>query len=176
MSWELEFLLWIQDFFCFSWLNPVMLGITKLGDMGFVWLVIIAYLAFYKKDRQAAFAMLVALGLTVLVGNVVIKNIVARARPFEVYPYIDLLLTAPKDYSFPSGHTASSFAVAAIIQYFYPKQAKYAWVLACLIAFSRMFLFVHFPTDILGGIVLGLACGYFTMMLHQNGWLMKKEG
>lgn len=171
MHWELEFLLWLQQIFSAEWLKMLWAGITLLGNAGFIWLVICGYLGFVKKDKKQAFVMFIGLVIVSVVGNLIIKNIFIRPRPFEVYPYVDLMIKAPMDYSFPSGHTASSFISAFILSYYYPKQGKWAWLLASLIALSRMVLFVHFPTDILGGLALGLAIGYFVIMLDQNGWL-----
>lgn len=168
MSWELELLLWIQHHLSFSWLKPFMAAVSFLGNFGLIWLLLCAYIGLIKKDKKVCLVMLGALILTTVVSSLVIKPLFMRARPFEVYPYVDLLIPAPQDFSFPSGHTASSFAAAFVYWYFYRKKSVWVWLLAGMIAFSRLFLFVHFPTDILGGIVLGLGCGYFMSTLYQS--------
>lgn len=173
MSWELEFLLWLQHIFSADWLKTCMILITLLGNAGLIWLVIIGYVGVVRKEKRQAIVLLAGLVLVAVIGNLIIKNIFMRSRPFEIYPYVDLLIKAPKDFSFPSGHTSTSFVVATILGYYYPKQRKYVFLLASLIALSRMVLFVHFPTDILVGLVLGLASGYFMIMLDQNGWFSK---
>lgn len=173
MNWELEFLLFLQNNMQWDWLKPLMVFITKLGNAGFVWLGIIALIYFYKKNKEQTVATLFALAICAIVGNLIIKNIVMRPRPFQAYPYVQLLITAPKDYSFPSGHTSVSFAVAAMISYFYSKKGKYAWLLASLIAFSRMFLFVHYPTDVLAGMLVGFSCAYLAIVCYQKHWFAK---
>lgn len=173
MTWELEFLLWIQDVLHFSWLQPMMVIFTWLGNAGLIWLVLIAYLRFYKKDKQTALTALLALLLTAVIGNLVIKHLVMRARPFEAYPYVSLLIKAPQDYSFPSGHAATSFAVAWVLAHGQPKWAPVVLIVAGMIAFSRLFLFVHYPTDVLAGMVIGVAAGQFMVMVQENGWLSK---
>lgn len=102
-----------------------------------------------------------ALVLDMILCNGVLKHVFARVRPCEVNTTIQLLVPRPSDYSFPSGHTAASFAAVAALFFAGQKKLwKPALVLAVLIAFSRLYLYVHYPTDILGGIVVGVLCGY----------------
>lgn len=170
MTWELEFMLWIQNHLYFSWLKPVMIVFTYLGNAGIVWLGISAFLYFKKRDKKEALTTLLAILIAAVLANLVIKNIFMRPRPFQVYPYVDLLIQAPLGYSFPSGHTAASFAAALVLQHFYPKKAVWFWGLACIIAFSRIFLFVHFPTDVLAGCIIGMACGLLALEVYQRGF------
>ena len=94
-----------------------------------------------------------------LIGNVALKNWVARPRPCWLDPNVPLLIDLPKDYSFPSGHTLASVIAAAALT---RANRKFGWIampLAALIAFSRLYLFVHFPSDVLASVALGLAIG-----------------
>ena len=101
--------------------------------------------------------MAAALIIDLLLCNVLLKNFVARTRPYDVNTGIQLLVAKLRDYSFPSGHTAASFASAAALYFAGEKKLwKPALVLACLIAVSRLYLYVHYPTDVLAGILLGL--------------------
>lgn len=105
--------------------------------------------------------MTAALLVDLLLCNVLIKNLVARTRPFDVNTTVKLLIEKPHDYSFPSGHTAASFAcVAALYLAGEKKMWKAALVAAIMIALSRMYLYVHYPTDIIGGVVFGMLSGY----------------
>lgn len=89
------------------------------------------------------------------------KNLFHRVRPYDIRTSIELLVKRPLDYSFPSGHTAASFTAVVALSFAGEKRAwKAALVLACLIAFSRMYLYVHYPTDVLGGVLVGIAAGY----------------
>ena len=122
--------------------------ITRLGDAGIIWIILTVLLLIIPKTRKTGVIMMAALLADVLLCNVVIKNLVARTRPFDVNTAVQLLVAKPRDYSFPSGHTAASFASVT------------ALVLAVLIALSRLYLYVHYPTDIIGGVVFGSLSGY----------------
>ena len=115
-------------------------------------------LLFFKKYRRCGIALLLALCCGALVGNVCLKPLVGRARPCWLED-VPLLIAMPRDYSFPSGHTLSSVIGAYVLC---ATDRKFMWIaapLAALIAFSRLYLFVHFPTDVLTAVVLGLLIG-----------------
>lgn len=138
-------------------LDNVMVIITKLGNAGWFWIVLAVILMVYKKTRKCGILMLISLLTGLLIGNVALKNIIARQRPCWIDPNITLLIPNPTDFSFPSGHTLASFEAATMIFLHNKKYGTLALGLAILIAFSRLYLFVHFPTDILGGAILGTA-------------------
>lgn len=142
-------------------LDKIMLFFTNLGDAGIVWIAIAILLLVGKKTRKCGIYMLVSMGIGLLLGNVLLKNIVARQRPCWLDHSIELLIASPKDFSFPSGHTLASFEAAVMIFLFSKKWGIVAFLLAIVIAFSRMYLFVHFPSDILGGALLGTAISLF---------------
>ena len=113
------------------------------------------------KTRKSGAVMVAALVVDVLLCNIVLKNLVARTRPYDVNTGVHLLVAKLHDYSFPSGHTAASFtSVTALYLAGEKKLWKFALVLACLIAISRLYLYVHYPTDVLGGILFGVISGY----------------
>ena len=173
MTWELEVLLWIQNVLHFSWLKPIMIGLSYLGGMFNIWVALALFLYVYRKEKKASLTLIIALVFSLILCNLVVKNLFMRARPFEVYPYVSLLVRSPTDYSFPSGHTSASFAAAVVLSYFYPKHKVKFALLAALIAFSRLFLFVHFPTDVLAGMVFGIACGLLAIECSTRGFLSK---
>ena len=129
--------------------------ITMLNERGEIWISIALIFFIFKKTRKLSIVILISLAFSALFGNLVLKPIFERARPFLSNPSIVLLINAPKGYSFPSGHTITSFASAVPIFMFSKKLGIPALILASLIAFSRLYLYVHFPTDVLAGILLG---------------------
>ena len=143
--------------------------ITYLGEAGAVWLLLSFFFLCRKSSRLCGLLMLCAVAGGFLFGEVLLKNIVCRLRPFQAFPaYTDLLISPPSGFSFPSGHSCSSFAAATVLAGFYKKHAIPAVVLAALIAFSRMYLFVHWPTDVLAGVLLGILFGLLTLFLAKK--------
>lgn len=160
MNIELSILDWIQTLHM-PFLDKIMVFITRLGDAGIIWIVLSIVLLLIPKTRKSGAVMVVALVVDVLLCNIVLKNLVARIRPYDVNTGVHLLVAKLHDYSFPSGHTAASFAsVTALYLAGEKKLWKFALVLACLIAISRLYLYVHYPTDVLGGILFGVISGY----------------
>lgn len=152
---EFNFLLALQNLHC-SLLDSIMIFFTELGDNGIVWIVIALLCICFKKTRRCGLLMGFTMLLCLALGNGVIKNLVARPRPFQVLNNSEILIIPPPaEYSFPSGHTMHGFAAAVMIFLHNRRAGIAALVCAVVIAFSRMYLFVHFPTDILGGAMIG---------------------
>lgn len=135
-------------------LDKIMVVLTTLGDAGIIWIILALILICIKKTRKCGVLILLALITGLILGNGILKNLVARSRPCWIDNSIALLIPNPHDYSFPSGHTLASFEAAIMIFLHNKKWGSVALAIALLISFSRMYLFVHFPTDILGGIIL----------------------
>lgn len=151
-----------------DWLDPIMIFFTNLTNHGEIWIAIAVILLCFKKTRKCGLTMGVALILMQICGNVILKQIFTRSRPCWIDPSVTLLIECPTSYSFPSGHTYSSFAGAFTIFYYHKKAGGFALLLASIIAFSRMYLFVHYPTDILGGILFGLGTALLAVLLVKK--------
>jgi len=172
---EVDILLWIQDNLRQDWLTPIVKFITSLGNAGIVWIVLSILLLCFKKTRPVGIMCAMALIFSLLINNCVLKPIVARTRPYEVIPDLKLLVKKEIDYSFPSGHTGSSFAAGWVMLRKLPKKFGIpAFCLAVAIALSRLYVGVHYPTDVLGGAVSGLVCGILACVLYPV--LVKKIG
>lgn len=154
MTWEFQFLYWLQGQRT-EWLDWLMPKITALGNTGVFWILLGILLAVIARTRKIGVCMLVSIAIGALIGNVILKNLIARERPCWIDRQILLLIENPKDYSFPSGHTLVSFEGAVSIFMKNRSWGVAALFLAVLIACSRLYLFVHFPTDVLCGAVLG---------------------
>lgn len=159
MGIEIRILDWIQ-----SIRTPVgdmiMTFITRLGDAGAVWILLAVILLIIPKTRKSGAILTAALCVDAVLCNGILKNLFCRIRPCDINMSIQILIPRPNDFSFPSGHTAASFAaVAALMMAGEQKLWKPALALAALIAFSRLYLYVHYPTDILGGMIVGSVAG-----------------
>lgn len=156
---ELRFLDFLQTIHT-PLLDKILAFITSLGNVGIIWIVLAVALLILPKTRKTGIIVAAALLMDLILCNLILKNLVARVRPYDVNTAIAILIKKPLDFSFPSGHTAASFA--AMTALFLAKMKK-AWIaaliLAVLIAFSRLYFYVHYPTDVLGGAVVGILSG-----------------
>ena len=161
MSLDQNILFWIQYHVVSIELNPYMIILSKLGNAGFIWIISGIVLLSVKKYRLAGVAVILALLMSLIFGNGILKPLVSRIRPCITYSWISLSISMPlpTDYSFPSGHTFGSFAAAAAIFCRSKKLGSLAILLAAGIGFSRMYLFVHYPSDVLAGALLGIISG-----------------
>ena len=168
-------LLFIGDHLHCGFLDAVMPVITSLGDLGIIWIAIAAFLFFYKKEKKWAVTMICALLIAFILGDCIIKPIIERLRPFLSNPHVVLLIPPPDGFSFPSGHSGSSFAAATVLCFYHKKAGAAALLLAFLIAFSRLYLFVHYPSDVLAGSLLGVAVAFCTVWAARK-LKKKREG
>ena len=153
MDWEFSILYALQEIHN-PVLDKIMLFITSLGDDGWFWLAIGVVCLVFKKHRKMGLQLLLSMLGTFIIGNLIIKNVVARPRPCDIDTTVALLLSRPHGHSFPSGHSINSM-VAAIALFLNNKKIGIpAIIIATLIGFSRLYLFVHFPTDVLAGFAL----------------------
>ena len=154
MNWEFFVLYFLQQLH-----NPVMDSVmvffTKMGNICMPWLAIAAVMLCFKKLRPCGIAIILSLLCKELLGNMLLKNLVARQRPCWIDTTIPLLVSSPSSFSFPSGHTFDGFAASVSVFLYNKKLGIAAIVVAAIIAFSRLYLFVHFPTDVLASVVLG---------------------
>ena len=157
---ESSILDWIQTNLRTPVLDLLMPAITALGNGGLIWIVLAAGLLLMPGHRKAGAAVLAGLALEVVCCNLVLKPLIGRIRPFAVNPDVVLLIAPPGDASFPSGHTAVSFAAVFALKTAGSPLWKPALALAVVIAFSRLYLYVHWPSDVLGGAILGAAVGW----------------
>lgn len=142
-------------------MDEAMRFVTSLGNFSIAWVMLALVLILIPKTRKIGFVVMAAVILDSVLCNVILKNIFVRPRPCDVNTAINLLIPRPLGYSFPSGHTSASFAAVSALYFSGERKIwKAALALAILIAFSRMYLYVHYPTDVLGGILVGIFCGY----------------
>ena len=156
-------------------LDTLMPIITTLGEKYSFWVIIGICLLFIPKKRYYGISLLCTLALAAICGELILKNIFCRIRPCNAKPILDMLVACPPEFSFPSGHSMSSFTAAAAIFVIDKRFGIPALVLASIIAFSRLYLYVHYPTDVIVGMLLGLFFGFLIFpQLHR--WITEKLG
>ena len=172
---EARIVLWIQENLRIESLNPLVRLITSLGDTGWFWIALTIALLLFKKTRRAGLCCAFALILNLIAVNILLKPLIARARPYSMLSQISVLTRLPGDHSFPSGHSSCSFACAwAFFRSMKRKWGIPALVLAGLIALSRLYLGVHYPTDVLGGAAIGILLGALGARLGKSSRLSKR--
>ncbi len=170
-NFEIPILNAIQSIKC-GFLDAVLPVITAFADHGIGWIIVAVVLLLFKKTRKTGLMAGVALIIGLLVVNMTMKPLFARIRPYEVNEAIkEFLLVEPlADFSFPSGHTLASFEVATVLMIRDKKFGIPALILAFVIAFSRLYLYVHYPTDVLVGLLLGVLFGVLGVFTVNKGF------
>ena len=189
MGWDAGFLLYIQEYIRSDFLNPIMKVLTHSGDKGILLIVLILALLFIPRTRAIGIMSTISIAIEALLNNVLLKNLIARTRPYDEIEGLVNLVGKQSDYSFPSGHTGAAFAVAGamlvVALFGLPMFAKTGEfkredpslsfklvsvlliMYATLLAFSRMYVGVHYPTDVLCGLLLGLGTSAMAYLIYQ---------
>ena len=188
-------LIFIQENLRFDWLTDVNIAVTHLGDHGKLWIILCLVLLLFKRTRKAGICGLVALLINLLITNITLKPLIARVRPYEQFQDLVLLIEKQGDFSFPSGHTSSSFAAAWAIFMMDRIKGKgngviwkdrgqatalgiAAVVLAAWIGWTRLYVGVHFPTDVLVGFAIGIFSAWAAKKIIEavlSKWKEKKQ-
>ncbi|RVU55685.1 phosphatase PAP2 family protein [Anaerosphaera multitolerans] len=163
MVFEFDILNWIQTLHS-PLLDKVMTLISTLGNSGFIFILVGLVFLIRKKDRKMGITILMSLILCLVFGNMLLKPLIARPRPFTIKD-IELLIKAPTDFSFPSGHTYSAFATATSLYLYNKKPGVGFFIFAAIMGFSRLYLYVHYPTDVLAGAVIGVGFGIISRQI-----------
>ncbi len=171
-KFDVSVLNWLQENLANPILDAFFTVVTHLGDAGILWIITAVVMLFFEKTRKVGITMGVALVLGLILGNGILKNVIGRVRPFDldgaygsIKDVADLLVSKPGDKSFPSGHTLGAFEAAFVLFHWKKKIGIPVLALAGLIAFSRMYLYLHYPTDILGGLLLAAFNAFLAVII-----------
>lgn len=187
LQFEGNILLWIQNHMRSDFTDPIVKFITHLGDHGYLWIGLLLVLLCIPKTRKAAVIGAATLLMTYIITNLCLKPLVARVRPYEVVEGLTRIIEKQSDRSFPSGHTANSMAVGVILwkisqnyeklvdkKLYFPKAAGwFVLVLSILIGLSRLYVGVHYPTDVLGGAIIAIADAAVVFAVYKKFFIRK---
>lgn len=151
-----------------AFLNYFLAVFTYMGAGGLVWIVLALSFMSIKKTRRLGMTCAAGLISELLFNEILIKNLVKRTRPFILNPGIDTIVTRPSSYSFPSGHSCTAFVAATVIFCYNKKWGVAAYVVSALIAFSRNYFYIHYPTDVIVGALEGILIGIVTTKLMEK--------
>ena len=180
VSFDLPILEWIQANLQSPLMDKIMPIITLFGEGGIFWIAWAVLMLIIPKTRKIGIGMIIALLLGLLVCNVTLKPLVARIRPYDLQEqdfgiYINLLIDRQHDFSFPSGHTIASFEAAVVLLKNSKKMGIPALILAVLVSFSRLYLYVHYPSDVIVSVILGTAFAFIGCALANRIKLPSKK-
>lgn len=167
-SLDTNILMYIQDVLRTPWMTPVMVFFSLIGNLGLVWIVIGALLLIPKRTRRGGILTLICLLAAYLVNDHVLKELVARPRPYSTLTELEILVAQLSSTSFPSGHTNSSFAAALALTLAFGKRGALAYIPATLIALSRCYVGVHYPSDVLAGMIVGTLVAFVAFRLAER--------
>lgn len=174
-GFEIEILKYINS----NLMHPVASEFFKFvsftGNKGWIWIVIALVLVAIPKTRKAGVCASIALILCLVINNICIKPLAGRMRPYDFEPTLNIIIPLLKDGSFPSGHTCASFAAVFAISKYYKKWSLPLYAYAVFMALSRIYLCVHYPTDVIAGLVLGIGFGFAAYMLNERIWSVRNQ-
>ncbi len=154
-----------------KYLDKLMPIITSMGNLGIIWITIATILLFNQSDKYIGTSVMLTLIISTFIGEGLIKHVVRRIRPCNKENDISLLISRPISYSFPSGHTLSSFAAAGVLSMYFTNYIIVFMTIAFLIAVSRIYLYVHYPTDVIAGMIIGIICSKLIFIILQKTFL-----
>ena len=158
-NWDVNVLNWIQEHVCNPFLDIVFTILTYFGEGGIFWIAMALVFLFYKKTRRTGIMMGAAMIIGIALGNGILKNVIGRVRPYDLEGALraakDIIVPVSSDASFPSGHSLACFECATVLMYRNVKIGIPALILSIGVGLSRIYAYVHYPTDVIAGAILG---------------------
>lgn len=167
-SIDIAILRFVHDYLHFPFLDFLFSNITVLSNNGEIWIVCGVILLFFKKYRKYGVILLIALLIENTICNFILKPLIARERPFIGNDFFEIIINKPESFSFPSGHTMVSAVAATVLTMANKKFGIFAIPIALLISFSRIYLCVHYPSDVIAGLIFGFAVGFSVVKISEK--------
>ena len=167
LAFDTNAMLWVQENLRNPFLSAILIPVTKSGNAGILFIITGLLLICFKRTRKMGTIFLISLAVNFIISNLFLKNIVARIRPFDVIEALTTLVPRPHGYSFPSGHTSSVFACMVTFFFTNRKIAPYLMIYAVLMGFSRVYVGVHYPTDVITGAIIGTLIACVSSILYN---------
>ncbi len=167
-SLDTAILLFIQEHIRNGFLTPVMKAASFLGDNGLIWIALTVLLLLLPRTRRGGLDVCLSLAFATALNNLVLKKLIARPRPFLTIETLELIVAPLKSSSFPSGHACAAFAAAFALTRAFGKKGAWAYLPAALIALSRIYVGIHYPSDVLCGAVFGTVCALIACLLSRR--------
>lgn len=158
-AFDTNVLLYVQEHIRCAFLDPIMIAASRIGDKGIIWILICVFLLLFRKTRKGGMYQGASLAVEYTTCDLVLKKLIMRPRPYLDIENLSILVPIEHSASFPSGHAASSFACAFALTYIFGAKGAWAYVPACLIALSRLYVGVHYPSDVVCGAAFGTVVG-----------------
>lgn len=165
---EKAMLIFIQENLRGSFLDGVMIVSSWIGDYAIIWIALGAFLIIFRKTRKGGFDMLISMAVAAVISNLILKNILARPRPFLAIDELTLIISPLNSFSFPSGHACSSFAAATALALTFRGKGALAFIPAAMISFSRIYVGIHYPSDVLCGALIGVLVAWCIYRLTEK--------
>lgn len=176
---DLTINLFIQEKMRADWLTPPVRFFTMLNNSGLLVIGTVLLFLIFRKYREVGMVMGISLALEFILNNLILKPLIARPRPYEVSEAVVLLVERASDYSFPSGHTGSAFAISIVLWLLLSKKAGLMGIVAIflsiLMGLSRLYVGIHYPSDVIGGVFLGIATAFLAVWINKKYFENKKQ-
>lgn len=165
---EAEILKYISSIVSNPFFDAFFAFVSMLGNKGALWIILTIGMLFFKKTRKAGICCALSLIICLVAGNIILKPMFGRVRPYNFDTQIRIIIPPLLDGSFPSGHTMSAFAFATALRRYFKNAGLFALIVSVFMGLSRIYLCVHYPSDVIAGALLGIGFGIMSYKICER--------